>query len=144
MQETYQKNPDYKLFPVAPKTIDVWWPKILPWAEEFCQHSQGSYDTNYILKMIQESLMLPWLIMKEEEIFGVCLTEIRRTIIKECVIIVCMGSDMASWKHLLPTLEKYAICMGCKKLVAVARPGWEKIFKPYGYRKTHVQLEKDL
>lgn len=144
MPETSLQSPDPVLMPIRPDTIDIWWPKILPWAEDFCQHSQGSYDTVYILERIRAARMLAWIIMKGEEIFGVCLTEIRITKIKECIIIVCTGRDMASWKHLLPTIEKYATLMECKKIVAVARPGWERIFKPYGYSKTHVQLERDL
>ncbi len=133
-----------KIMPILTTSISDFWPKILPWAEDFCQHSQGSYDPPFIKEKLQKGQMQCWLVMKGEEIAAVCLTEIRKTLIKECVIVVMTGDDMASWVHLLKLLEKYAISMGCKKMVGIARPGWERVIKPMGYRKTHVQVEKDL
>lgn len=132
------------ILPIRPDAIDGWWPRILPWAEDFCQHSQGSYDPPYIFDKLQRGSMQTWLVMKDDDIAAVCLTEIRKTLIRECVIVVMTGEDMSSWVELLALLEKYAIAMGCKKMVGVARPGWERVIKPMGYKKTHVQLEKDL
>lgn len=132
------------LVPIQTKTIDEWWPKILPWAEDFCEHSQGSYDPPYILEKLRDAHMQIWLIMNGSIIIGVVLTEVRMTKIKECVIVVTTGKNMASWVHLLKLLEKYAVLMGCKKMIGIARPGWEKTLKPYGYRKTHIQVEREL
>lgn len=135
---------DYRLVVANTDHIDSFWPRILPWAEDFCQHSQGSYDPPYILANLQKGAMQCWLVMKGEEIRAVILTEIRKTIIKECVIVVTTGEDMSLWIHLLKTLENYAILMGCQKIIGIARPGWEKVLKPFGYKKTHVELEKML
>lgn len=132
------------LMPVPTENINELWPKILPWAEDFCQYSQGSYDPPYILGKLQMGQMQLWLVMKNEGILAVVLTEIRKTIIKECVIVVTAGKNMDAWIHLLMTLEKYAILMGCQKIIGIARPGWEKVLKPLGYKKTHVELEKML
>lgn len=132
------------LMPIPNENIGTWWSQVLPWAEEFCQHSQGSYDPQYILERLNDSLMQLWLIMNDDVIFGVVLTEIRQTKIKECIIVVTTGREMESWVHLLKTLEKYAMLMGCTKMVGIARPGWEKILKPLGYKKMHVQLEREL
>ena len=41
-------------------------------------------------------------------------------------------------------LEAWAKDQGCKKMELFARPGWEKVMKPKGYKKTHVQIEKEL
>ena len=33
---------------------------------------------------------------------------------------------------------------GCRLMQPLARPGWERVFKPYGYVRTHSMLEKRL
>lgn len=133
-----------QLITVPTANIDEWWPEVLPWAEDFCQYSQGSYTPDYILERLQKSLMQLWLAMDGKNIVAVCLTEIRKTVIKEYVIVVMTGEDMLSWIHMLGDLENYARSLGCQKIVGVARPGWEKILKPIGYRKTHITVEKEL
>lgn len=134
----------HELVFIENEKISEWWPKILPWAEEFCQHSQESYDPDYILERLRHSLMQLWLVIKEGNIEAVCLTEIRRTRIKEFIIVVMTGNNMKEWLHLLEPLEKQAKLAGCKKMVGVAREGWVKILKPLGYEKRHVQVEKWL
>lgn len=132
------------LVPIHTDKINELWPRILPWAQEFCQHSQESYDPPYILEKLNNAKMQLWLVMNDADIFGIILTEVRMTKIKECVIVVATGEDMESSVHLLKTLEKYALLMGCKKMIGIARPGWERVLKPFGYKKTHVQVEKFL
>jgi hypothetical protein len=61
-----------------------------------------------------------------------------------CRVMAIAGDDMAGWLHLLPDLEAWAKAQGCKIMEPLARPGWRKLLKPYGYRMTHVLLEKEL
>lgn len=130
--------------PILTKDIHLAWPMILPWAEEFCQHSQGSYDPPFILKNLATGAMQAWLMQDGDQVLGVTLTEVRQTVIRELTIIICTGKQMESWHFLTSALEKYAKAMGCQKLCGVARPGWEKILQPSGWKKTHVFLEKML
>lgn len=134
----------FHLFPVLTDSIEEIWPEILPWAEEFCRHSQGSYDPPFILEKLNRGMMQLWLVKSVEEVVAVVLTEIRQTKLKECVIVVTTGRNMKEWIHLLSVLERYAKLMGCDKMVGISRPGWENILKPYGYRKKHVELERNL
>lgn len=129
---------------VPQDSIDIWWGQLFPWIEDFCLYSQGSFDPPFILETIRSGFMQPWVVKKDEKIIAVWLTEIRKTAVKEFVMIVATGQEMKEWADFLPSLEKYAIANGCKKMVGVARPGWEKILKPSGYKKTHVQMEKFL
>ena len=41
-------------------------------------------------------------------------------------------------------LENYFRRQGCVRMVALARPGWSKDLKRWGYRLTHVEYEKAL
>lgn len=129
---------------VGSDEVSAWWPRVKPWADDFCEHSQGSFDSGYILDNLTAEMMQLWVVMRDDELIAVCLTEVRVTKLTECVIIVMTGSDMRAWLPLLEKLEEYARQMGCQKMVGVARPGWEKMISPYGYKKTHVQMEKRL
>lgn len=124
--------------------IPLMWPRLYPWAEDFCNHSQGSYDPAYILAKLTSGEMQAWLMLDNEKMLGITLTEIRQTLIKELIIIVCTGEEMLSWHHLTKVLENYGKSIGCKKIVGIARPGWAKILKPDGWTMPHVIVEKIL
>jgi hypothetical protein len=135
-------NTRVELIPNA--SIDLMWPRILPYVESFCEDSDGSIDPEFVLENLKTGAMNAWYMMGEDGMLGVTLTELRQTKIKEFIIFVCTGEEMVSWYDLIEELEKYARSIGCKKSVAVTREGWKKMLKPKGYMLTHVVLEKTL
>lgn len=56
----------------------------------------------------------------------------------------CTGKEMGEWVHLIRDLEAWGRAEGCKRLKLLARRGWERALKEYGYRVTHVELSKEL
>lgn len=54
------------------------------------------------------------------------------------------GIRSADWIELYSELEKHARALGCSGMVALARPGWSKNLKNWGYRLAHVEFEKDF
>lgn len=130
--------------PIVTKEIPLYWLHLLPWVKDFCSYSQESYSPEYVREKLESGEMQAWLMKRGIDTLGVTLTEIRITEIKELVIIVCTGDEMREWHHLTAALEKYAKSIGCRKICAIARPGWERILKPANFVKTHVILEKML
>lgn len=60
-------------------------------------------------------------------------------------LIWLMGENRAAWMHLFGDLETYLRDQqGCVGIKAIARPGWSKHLKFYGYRLTHQVMERDL
>ena len=59
-------------------------------------------------------------------------------------LIWATGDDRPEWLGLYAQLERWAIDAGCKSISAVARPGWSKDLKEWGYKLTHVEYEKEL
>ena len=43
---------------------------------------------------------------------------------------------------LIKHIEDFAWLNKCDLLELVARPGWKKVLKPFGYTESHVLLEK--
>lgn len=60
------------------------------------------------------------------------------------VVTHAAGADRAGWVHLWGYLEAYARGIGCRRIEAVARPGWESDLRALGLRKSHVVMEKAL
>ncbi len=48
------------------------------------------------------------------------------------------------WQHLINKIEDFAKEEGCQMMELIARPGWQKIYNNYGYKRTHVVLEKQI
>ncbi len=79
----------------------------------------------------------------DEGILGVMVTYIIEHPLKKiCRIWLCVGRERARWVHHLGSVEEWAKAQGCGEIVAVVRPGWEKVLQDY--KKTHVTLEKVL
>ena len=52
------------------------------------------------------------------------------------------GRHRDKWQHLIKHVEEFAWKNNCDLLELVARPGWKKVLKQYGYKESHVLLEK--
>ena len=74
---------------------------------------------------------------------GIAVTEILDTE-KERIasVFICVGKNLKEWLRHLSSIENWAKAEGCSVIEAWARPGWERVLKDY--KKTHVQLEKNL
>ena len=58
-------------------------------------------------------------------------------------ILICTGKRRELWEdNLVRTITDFAKVNNCKRLSIMARPGWERVSKQWGWKKKHVQLEK--
>ena len=80
-----------------------------------------------------------------EKYFGVVVTElIKRKLGKVCHIYIMTGRQRHKWQYLVKDIEKFAKDEECQMMELIARPGWQKILNNYGYKRTHVVLEKKI
>ena len=99
----------------------------------------------HIKKDILDNKMQLWILLDSEtkEYYGVCVTEIIQRPLQRCLNIKIMkGRHRDKWEHLIKHVEEFAWHNNCDLLELVARPGWKKILKQYGYKESHVLLEK--
>ena len=99
----------------------------------------------HIKKDILDNKMQLWILWDSEtkEYYGVCVTEIIQRPLQRCLNIKIMkGRHRDKWEHLIKHVEEFAWHNNCDLLKLVARPGWKKILKQYGYKESHVLLEK--
>lgn len=114
-----------------------YWKRELAWNfERFC--ADGSIDPDELWDDIENMRRQLWVVKGKAAV----LTTVRPDKLKTCVVTHAAGRDMRGWVHLWEYLENWAREIGCERIEAVARPGWERVLKDM--RKTHVILEKRL
>ena len=107
--------------------------------------SNGYARAEHIKDWILKDKMQLWILWDSEtkEYYGVCVTEIIQRPLQRCLNIKIMkGRHRDKWEHLIKHVEEFAWHNNCDLLELVARPGWKKILKQYGYKESHVLLEK--
>ena len=107
--------------------------------------SNGYARAEHIKKEILDNKMQLWILWDSEtkEYYGVCVTEIIQRPLQRCLNIKIMtGRHRDKWQHLIKHVEEFAWQNNCDLLELVARPGWKKVLKQYGYKESHVLLEK--
>jgi len=108
-------------------------------------------DSDYVFETAKEDKFQVWVIWDKKEkqtsdkYFGVVVTEIiKRKHGKVCHVYIVTGRQMSKWQHLISRVEEFAKDEGCKMMELIARPGWQKVYNNYGYKKTHIVLEKQI
>ena len=107
--------------------------------------SNGYARAEHIKKWILDNKMQLWILWdsKDKKYYGVVVTEIIQRPLQRCLNIKIMtGSHREKWQHLIKHIEEFAWQNKCDLLELVARPGWKKVLKPFGYKESHILLEK--
>ena len=115
----------------------------MPFLRQFCE--SGRYTPEDHIDAIEARDRQAWAIVDNNyAIKAVALTQISNERVKTCHITLLAGIDRKSWQDAFFTVKEWAKSLGCSRIEALARPGWEKVGKQYGLRKTHVLLEADI
>ena len=108
--------------------------------------SRNQYCTSdHIKQWILNNEMQLWILWdsKDKKYYGVVITEIIQRPLQRCLNIKIMtGNHREKWQHLIKQVEDFAWQNNCDLLELVARPGWKRVLKPFGFKESHVLLEK--
>jgi hypothetical protein len=108
--------------------------------------SNGYALASNFKEWIKEKKMQLWILWDKEsehKYYGVVVTEIiQRPLQRVLNIKIMTGTHREKWQHLVKEIEDFAWFNNCDSMELVARPGWEKVLKRFGYKKSHVLLEK--
>jgi len=128
------------------KVKDVWI-LVEDLIQKACDRSGGFADANDVKKWLEQGTMQLWVAWDNEvkKVKCVCVTELRQyPKYKICDCKITTGTNFKSWVDFMDIVMKWAQKQECKKMEIFTRPGWERILKPKGFIKTHVQLERML
>lgn len=116
--------------------------RIRPFLDEFT--NRGQVTVADLLNDLTHKRRQCWVVFSGGKIGAVALTQIFDDRIKTCRITHLTGEGLQEWQDAFTEVERWAKSLGCARIEALARPGYERIGKRYGLQKTHVMLEKDL
>jgi hypothetical protein len=133
------------LVPVPSHLVPQCWGSVVGLISLACERS-AKFTVESIRKELEEKALQLWLIVEPDNPLVQCVvvTEIlnhpngRRY----CNIRIATGRGGKDWAFHIAEIEEWARQNGCHAMELLTRPGWERVLKDY--RKTHVQLEKDL
>ena len=142
-------KPLVSVLPIEPKDIDRFWPLAEFMVAEALAFSGKYTDSSYIFRELKKDIMQCWIMFgsdetEENKVFGVCIGRIAELPnYNQYEIVICTGKRREFWEdQLVKEVTEFAKHNTCKRLCIMARPGWEKVSKKWGWKKRHVQLEK--
>ena len=107
--------------------------------------SNGYALADHIKKWILSNKMQLWILWdsKDKKYYGVVVTEIIQKPLQRALNVKIMtGSHRDKWQHLIKQIEEFAWHNNCDLVELIARPGWKRVLKPFGFKESHVVLEK--
>ncbi|MDI3304650.1 MAG: hypothetical protein QJR04_25210 [Burkholderia multivorans] len=131
------------LYGIGQHEIEAVWPEVEPWIDGSAKRTRGKYTAEDIRTGLLNGDAQLW-IWKTPTAFGVIVTQIEVYPQRKCLCVrVGTGTNAQEWAQpAAKRLEEFARYAGCKGVLMVTRPGWEKLLPEYD--RTHVYLEKEL
>ena len=137
-----------ELINVPTKSVNEVWALVKTDIANALNRSNCYALADHIKKWINEEKMQLWILWdkeaaKESKYYGLVVTEIIQRPLQRCLNMRIMtGRHREKWQHLIKHIEDFAWLNNCDSLELIARPGWKKVLKPFGYTESHVLLEK--
>ena len=137
-----------KLYNIPTNSVDEVWKVVKNDIANALTRSNGYALSDHIKKWIKDQKMQLWILWDPEaeqqnKYYGVVVTEVIQRPLQRCLNIkIMIGRHREKWQHLIKHIEDFAWQQNCDLLELVARPGWKKVLKPFGYTESHVLLEK--
>lgn len=125
--------------------IDHVWPRIEHYIVKTLLYSDNKYDLDSIKKCLLERDMQLWIALQGVNILSYTITRIVHYPKQQRLQIAFMGGEhLNKWKHFVEDLMQWARDQGCVAIEASGRPGWERVWAPWGGKKTHTMIKIDL
>ena len=134
-----------QLVQIPKQNIEEVWPIVVKDIADALARSNGYARAEHIKIWILDNKMQLWILWysQDKKNYGVVVTEIIQRPLQRCLNIKIMtGSHREKWQHLVKQIEDFAWQNNCDLLELIARPGWKRVLKPFGYKESHVLLEK--
>ena len=136
---------------IPSEQLDKVWSLIEKDIKDALAYSNQLTDSDFVLEVAKQDKFQVWVLWDKDKdktidkYFGVVVTEIiQRKLGKVCHIYIMTGRQRQKWQYLVKDIEEFAKQEDCKMLELIARPGWQKVLNNFGYKRTHVVLEKQI
>ena len=138
-----QRGSNCKVILVSPDDVPYIWEKVHDHLVSMMPHSEGELEPDDFYEAISEGEMQLWIALEEKELLASMVTQIvtypRKRVLR---IISISGDDMYKWIDYIPTVEDWALSLGCTSLECWGRKGWLKVLKDW--KCSYHIITKDL
>lgn len=134
-----------RLEPIPSYRAEAVWPSIQHWIDELNDRFPPGWQMANPMEACRARDAQLWLIRDDSATLGVLVTQITTDVARIAEVMIIAGDNMSEWLHLVNDLESWARAEGCVAIAgAVARDGWVRVLKDYGWRKRAVVIERRL
>lgn len=123
--------------------LPMYWQQVEPMFQSFADRSDGRHTVDYFKQAVLDRQMQCWGAWRNV-VKAVALTQVLDDDLGTVSVLAVAGQNAGEWVFLAENIKQWARERGSKRVVAEARPGWERLAKDYGFKKTHVILEVDV
>lgn len=146
-----------ELLQVPPDKLHALWHLLAPLVKYGVEREGGRHTVPGIYNMIKTGEWVAFMIYADEDeadgaphgvdrVRAVLTVQIFEELNEEriCASRFLAGKNRTSWSWLVEALELFAVNNGCDRMEFLARKGWQKELRDYGYKASHILLEKRL
>ena len=136
---------------IPTKELDKVWSLVEKDIRQALLYSGQLTNSDFVLQTAKQDKFQVWVLWDKKQkttldkYFGVVVTElIQRQLGKVCHVYIMTGRQRQKWQHLVKVVEDFAKENKCQMVELIARPGWQKVMNNFGFKRTHVVLEKQI
>lgn len=113
--------------------------RLAPFLINFAEKSHARTTALQLMDAIMSRDMQAWVCGDYD---AVCLTSVHPEHVE---INCCAGEDRTAWQDDLEAeIAAWAKYLGKKRVIMIARPGWQKWARGKGYKPAHVELVREI
>jgi len=136
---------------IVAKDVERFWSLVHFMIAESLKYSGNFAKAEHIKKELMNGTMQLFMVFGSDDgiknkVFGCLVTRITdQPNLRQLEGIILTGEKRELWQdEMANMIEHFAIQNDCKRLCMLARPGWSRVVKKYGWQVKHVELQKDL
>lgn len=136
LQAVEKENISYRYFCIPPEQAPMVWPDVYNMLKPAVDHTDGRWSMDSLLHALCTGAHHLWIAQNSDgEIEAAMTTQIAQYPHARMLCISFLGgSNYDLWKNgWMEELEECAKRMGCTGLESIARKGFAKLMKEYGY-----------
>lgn len=131
---------------VSTQNIIDWWPRVAPWLLQAIGEADTWGDIECVKRELESGCAQLWVI--EDRMHAIQLVVVTETILiggePACVLRWAGGYAVKDLTFDIGFIEAWAKARGISSIHIWGRRGWEKLFKPLGYKHNFSVLTKSL
>lgn len=136
----------YSVFKIEPETAQEYEKEIIQHVNKAFENGMMTMTAEEVFDEILEEYMQAWAVVLNDQVIGVCVTEILSLQTHfELFVVAVAGENFEAYKNELDCeLTKFAQLENCLAIRSVSRRGMVKALKNLNYKEDLVVMRKSL